>query len=187
MKNTEDFKQISGATPAEVWQQVAQDLKSQPELLQYSAILNQGAHSVVLDIDIDLGGGFESGFATTILSARFANPHGLSFAVYPQHFTDGLGKLFGMQDVVLGYPDFDEKLIVKGTHENLLPPLFADATVRQALLQLTEFTFEINLPDDAHDEAVLELFIEEGITNPARLEQLYHAFVSVLDKLSTLG
>lgn len=104
---------ISGRTEDEVWQQINSWFLANPDPLEYTAIIEQEKRKVVLDIDIDLGGGFESGFETTTLSAELKTASNFRFAVHEQHFSDEIGKFFGMEDVEIGYNEFDKKLIVK--------------------------------------------------------------------------
>jgi hypothetical protein len=182
----QEERHISGHNEDQVWAQVHSDLSQNPELLQYRALLEQQSKTVLLDIDIDLGGGFEGGFATTIFSASFPNRQGFRFALHKEGFLDEVGKFFGMQDVAIGYPDFDDRILVKTNDEARIRTMLTDATTRQVLLSLEDFTFEIVLPDEDPDEqdSTLELIIEEGITDPDRLRQIYRVFFGVLALIS---
>lgn len=180
----ETERHIRGHNEDQVWAQVESDLAQKPDLLLYRAILEQQHRAVLLDIDIDLGGGFEGGFATTIFSARFPNPDGFRFAMHEESFFDDLGKFFGMQDVEIGYQDFDDRIIVKTNDEGRIRAMLADDHIRTMLQSLKEFIFEIVPPEDdtAGEEghATLELIIEEGITDPVRLREIYHLFFGIL-------
>ena len=175
---------ISGSTEEEVWQQLAADLKN-TDMLHYKALIEQGGKKVVLDIDIDLGGGFESGYATTTLLAPVPTAAGFKFVIYQQHFVDELGKFFGMQDIVIGYPEFDEKFIIKTNDEARVKNIFADMEMRKVLRSLPDFTFEITTTSGTADEKepILQLYIEEAITEPSPLRKVYHAFRQVLTEL----
>jgi hypothetical protein len=178
-------RHITGHNEDQVWAQLERDLTQTPDLLQYRAVIEQQNKTVLLDIDIDLGGGFEGGFATTILSARFPNPAGFRFAMHEEDFFDDLGKFFGMQDVEIGYPDFDQRIIVKTNDEARVRALLTDSAIRQLLQSLEDFTFEIVLPDGEQDQdledSTLELIIEDGITDPVRLRQIYRVFFAILE------
>jgi hypothetical protein len=176
-------RHITGHNEEQVWAQVQSDLSQNPDLLQYRALLEQQNKTVLLDIDIDLGGGFEGGFATTIFSAHFRNRSGFRFALHEEGFFDDLGKFFGMQDVEIGYPDFDERILVKTNDESRIRTILTDDATREVLQSLQDFTFEIVLPDEAPDtqDSTLELIIEEGITDPARLREIYRVFFGILE------
>jgi hypothetical protein len=181
-------RHIQGQNEDEVWQQIEADLAQDPDLLFYRVVIHQQDRIVLLDIDIDLGGGFEGGFATTTFSAPLQNPGGFTFALHREHFIDELGRFFGMQDIETGYPDFDASMIVKASDTGRVRALVADSATREALLSLENFSFGILPAGDADGDAdthtaVLELSIEEGITDPARLRSLYRMFFHTLTLL----
>lgn len=57
-----------------------------------------------------------------------------SFAIHPEHFHHGFGKLLGMQDIVIGHDDFDKAFIIKGSDEGIVKNLFEDAALRRLIL-----------------------------------------------------
>ena len=176
-------KIYTGNTEDEIWQQLANDIND--ETLEYHALLQQGASKISFDIDIDLGGGFEGGYATTSYSAPMANAD-FQFAIHQEHFTDEIGKFFGMQDIMLGYPDLDNHLIIKTNNEEKIKSLFADEKTRAVFTDLTDFDFGIRMhtPDGSDiKQAFLELNIEDGILDIADLREIYHAFRKVLTTL----
>ena len=182
----EEAKIIAGNTRQEVWQQIEQDFTHNPDLFEYSAILEEQGRSVALDIDIDLGGGFEGGYALTRFVAKLKSFDDLQFSLHRQDFVDGVGKLFGMQDIKIGYDDFDKEIVVKTNKPEHLKVILADAVVRKAILSLPDFNFHIghhHSSNTAVESAFLELRIDEGITNPQKLRDIYNAFVLVLDKV----
>jgi len=179
---------ISGQNEDEVWNQLQYDLTQNPDVLQYRAQINQQNKLIHLDIDIDLGGGFEGGYATTIFSAAFRNPDRFRFAIHEEGFFDDLGKFFGMQDIEIGYPDFDKAFIIKTNDKSRVRTIFTDEEARTILLTLQDFTFEIVLTEsDATDDvndSILELIIEEGIKDPVRLRNLYRVFFGTLNLIA---
>jgi hypothetical protein len=179
---------IKGTTENEIWQQIAAQLAQTPDPLEYSAVIEQQGHRIILDIDIDLGGGFESGYETTSFTAPLPVDHGFRFAIHEQDFTDGIGKFFGMQDILIGYPEFDKKLIVKTNDPHRVKTVFADAPVRSVIQRLENFTFSITTtaaPADSEERLLLELVIERGITKADELRPIYTAFHAVLAALES--
>jgi hypothetical protein len=176
-----EFDKIyTGTTENEIWKQLDADIDE--DVLEYHALIEQNGQKISLDIDIDLGGGFEGGYATTGYSAPIAN-HNFRFAIHEEHFTDEIGKFFGMQDIKIGYPDLDHHLIIKTNDDAKIRTLFADAKVRSAFTSLTDFDFGIRLHSiegGSKKQPFLELNIEDGITDTAFLRELYHAFYMVL-------
>jgi hypothetical protein len=170
-------KTYTATTEAALWKQLAEDIND--DILEYHALLEQGHYKIMLNIDIDLGGGFEGGYATTCYSTQVTT-NGFKFAIHEEHFTDEIGKFFGMQDVKTGYPDLDHHLVIKTNDDAKVKTLFADKDVRK--------TFDLGIrmhSVDDHDEKqpYLELNIEDGITDIDTLQQLYHAFVLVLERI----
>ena len=178
-------KVIKGNTEDEIWQQITADLSNQTEILEYEALIDQGDKQIVLDIDIDLGGGFESGYESTMLRAPLHIDQDFRFAVHDEGFIDEVGKFFGMQDVETGYEEFDKATLIKSNDEEKVKALFADASVRRVMQSLDDYTFGIIMHHTNHDEKgpFLELYINTAITDAADLRQIYHAFYTVLNLL----
>jgi hypothetical protein len=179
-------KIISGVTEEEIWKQIEVDLSNDADLLEYHATIMQDDHSISLDIDIDLGGGFESGISTTNFSTVLKYNGSFRFAVHRDDFIDDIGKFFGMQDVEVGYPDLDKHLIIKTNDENKVKSLFEDNRMRVTLTELNDFDFGIHTHQIASDDSkhcFLELNIEDGIMNTGVLRELYNAFYQVLVKV----
>jgi hypothetical protein len=134
-------KIISG-NEDEIWQQITSDFR-EGDLLEYRAIIQQQNTRVLLDIDIDLGGGFEGGYESTMLRSPLKPNNNFRFAIHEEGFIDEVGKFFGMQDVVIGYPEFDKKVLIKANDEAKVKPLFADTSVREVFQSLDDFTLEL--------------------------------------------
>ncbi|RKR84970.1 hypothetical protein BDD43_5224 [Mucilaginibacter gracilis] len=176
-------KTFIGTTEDEIWQQVAADIND--EVLEYHALLKQADTEIYLDIDIDLGGGFEGGYATTAYRALLSQ-HDFKFAVHEEDFTDEIGKFFGMQDVETGYEDLDHHLIIKTNNEAKVKTLFIDANVRRVFTTLEDFDLGIrthSVDDSDEKQTFLELNIEDGITDAVTLREIYRAFYTVLKSI----
>ena len=177
-----ETKHITGSTTDDLWRQVSADLSGK-EVYEYSVLLVQGAGKVELVIDIDLGGGFESGSATTSFRAPVAPVHDFRFALHHKGLIDSAGRLFGMEDVVIGYPEFDDALIIKTNDRERTRRIFSDANVRKIFQSLRSFTLHLarhHIAGQTEKQPFLELSIEEGITDPAMLRNLYEVFLKVL-------
>lgn len=181
-------KIIRGNTEDELWQQVQADLVNPDIAWEYKAVLMQGDREIILSIDVDPGGGFESGYALTSLIAPLTISDAYHLSVSHQGFLEEAGKLFGLQDVVLGYPGFDEKVLIKTNDAEKTKALFTDADVRETIGSLPSFSLKIThhqTPQSENKVAYLELQIDEEITDIATLQKLYHAvftLATTLDK-----
>jgi hypothetical protein len=182
----EEQRIISGTSEDEIWLQVEAGM-SDASLLEYETVIEQGGHRVRINIDIDPGGGFEGGYELTTITAALMNERDFRFAIHHESFLDEIGKFLGMQDVEIGYPEFDKQLIVKTNNEQLAKYIFADENTRRTFQALTDFSFGIThhrSGDEGEKVPFLELEIDRGITDSTELRQLYHAFFSVLTKLA---
>lgn len=160
-------------------------LQRQSEAFQHMVALQQNGRRILLEVDIDPGGGFESGYATTRLSAPVAEGGDFAFTIHPEGFLADFAKLFGLQDEVVGYPEFDEKVIIKTNHKEKVRAVFADETTRQILSMLSNFTLQLRIEDDGR--RLLQLELEEGITDPASIMNLYKTFLNVLEQVEKIG
>ncbi len=182
----QEQKFIYGNSEEEVWQQLQADLAREEGLLQYTALLEQQGRKVVLDIDIDPGGGFEGGYAFTRLSAPLQRRDDFKFHIHDEGFLADVGKLLGMQDVVIGYPEFDDKVIIKTNNKDRIRQLFSAAEVREVFSALPDFNLQVKEHElDDSQQTFLELEIEEAITDLPRLRRIYSAFYQVLEALDT--
>lgn len=178
-----EVKVISGDNLDEIWRQLAADIDSNGLLLQYNSLIDHLNKKIFLEIDIDPGGGFESGYQTTKFSSRIQNSTHFEFAIHHQGFIDEIGKFFGMQDVITGFPEFDKKVIVKTNDEAKVISIFSDEKIRNVFKDLTDFVFHTTFnitPRSDSEGNFIELNIEDGITDPIMLREIYEGFYLVL-------
>ena len=129
----------------------------------------------------------------TRMRAPYVNPDGFRFRVYRHGVFSDLGKLFGMQDVEVGQPEFDRDFIIKGNDEGKLRQLFANPKIRELISGQKDLNFSVK--DDegwfgpAFPEGVDELaFLVVGIIKDIeRLKHLYELFAETLDELCRIG
>lgn len=180
-----DKKIFSGDTEEEIWQKLRKDITGKQDLTQYRVILDLQNNKTILDIDIDPGGGFESGYAITRFISPLFSTTDFRLTIYKEGLLDRAGKFLGMEDVVIGYPEFDEKFIIKTNNEKKAREIFSHETVRKTFSSLPDLTLQITkkeLPDN--DSPSLVLTIEEGITEPDQLKRVFNAFHHVLNSLN---
>lgn len=188
----EKQKIIKGNSDAEIWNQVRADLGDISYPFMYSADIQHNDKSVFLNIEIDLGGGFESGFQSTsltapvpiqftTLSSRINEHKGFRFALHDEDFIDKVGKFFGMEDVKTGYLEFDKKLVVKTNDIERVKEVFADEQTRKVFQTLPGFNLHIAYYDHEDRHSSLELTIDRDITNVEELHKIYDAFINVLN------
>jgi len=180
----EDQKIITGITEDEIWSTLAPDFAVEDDMLTYDVIIRQGKSDIRLYIDIDPGGGFEGGSEITQFSTVLVRDTDFRFAIHHEDFFDEVGKFFGMQDVEIGSSELDKQVVIKTNDEEKIKQILSDPAVQAAFTTIDDFDFGIHkhLLSSEHNP-VLELNINEGVTDIARLRVLYHAFYSVLNQL----
>lgn len=129
----------------------------------------------------------------TRMRAPFRNPGGFRFLVYRKSIFSGIGKFFGMQDIEVNDPPFDDDFIVQGTDENKVKLLLASPKIRELIAAQKDVNFGVK--DDEgwfgtkFPEGVDELhFAVAGIIKDVdRLKLLYDLFAETLDELCRMG
>lgn len=175
-------KILSAPTEELLWDQLIADFKNDPDPLEYHTILEQQDQRVILDIFNNHAVGFEA-MAFTSFNAYIYDRSNFRFAIHNESFKDEIAKIFGMQDIVLGYKDFDERFMIKSNDESKTTTLFANPEIRDTLLLLPPLSFSIveyTLEDADGKAPFLELKIEKSITDVEMLRKVYNAFFSVL-------
>jgi len=173
----QNIKTFSGNNETDIWTQVAEDMGS-TGLLDYQVQINQGGHLVNIVVDIDLGGGFEGGFEMTEFSASLGAESEYKFAIHNEDFLDEIGKFFGMQDVALGYAEFDKKVIVKTNNDDTTRKLFAGHPL-QTFINEIGTNFNLAITGSGHDRK-LEMTLEKGVTDVHALQKMYGFFYGLL-------
>ena len=129
----------------------------------------------------------------TRMRAPFVNPSGFRFLVYRKSIFSGVGKFFGMQDIEVNDPPFDDDFIVQGTDEHKVRLLLASPKIRAMIAAQKDLHFGVK--DDEgwfgtkFPEGVDELhFAVAGVIKDVdRLKQLYDLFAETLDELCRMG
>lgn len=172
---------VTGTSEEEIWQQLAPDFEEDNAILEYQAILDQSGRKVILDIDIDPGGGFEGGYATTSFSSPILNNNNFDLEMYKQTLFAEAGKLFGLEDVETGYAEIDKKFIVKTNNEPLVKEIFSDYSVRKLFEGEEDLELSTNnRKEDEEEIKFLELTFEDGITDRDRLKEIYTSFFKII-------
>ena len=129
----------------------------------------------------------------TRMRAPYINQDGFRFKIYRQGFFSELGKKLGMQDVEIGYPDFDDQFIIQGNDEYKLQLLFKNVNIRQLVEAQPEISLIVK-----DDEGWLINRFPEGvdllsfqvvgvIKDVERLKHLYSLFAEILHQLCHIG
>jgi hypothetical protein len=129
----------------------------------------------------------------TRVRAPFVNADGFYFKVYRASLFTNLGKALGMQDVTIGFGDFDEAFVIQTNDESKARRLLAKPRLRE--LMMSQPRLSICVKDEEgmfrkqFPEHVDELYFDvNGIVKDIdRLEKLFELFAETLDGLCEIG
>ena len=187
-------KGIFGPSKDEIWAQIAKDIGGEfieggfwgEDVLLYK----HGEWQILLDnYTIMMPTGTVTIPVTyTRMRAPFINKDGLYFNIYREGFFSTIRKLFGMQDIKIGDPFFDNEFIIKGNNPDKIKLLLADAKIKELCQKQPQIHFEIK--DDEgwlgpdFPEGVDQLSFQCGVINEtALLKSLFELFSVTLERL----
>lgn len=175
---------IEGKSEDEIWKIIADQLTAKENNLDYTAQFLTQKHCVILDIDIHPDRGEENEKPVTCFSAKLPDETNFRFKIEKQGLKQEIGKIFGMQDVIIGHPVFDKKFLIQSNAEEKVKELFSNSEVTEILLKHPVIDFKIRERKiGANKEIVLGLYLEGGITEPEKLKDLFQPFKIVLSLL----
>jgi hypothetical protein len=189
------LRDLFGPSKDEIWQQLAAETGAHYRPGEFwTGSKVQGFHgqwTITLDTFTVHHGKTHSTY--TRLRAPYVNPDGFRFTIYRKGLFSDLGKLFGMADVEVGHPEFDEQFIIQGNDDRQLVALFANPQVRGLLRE--QPAVYLTVRDDegwfgaTFPEGVDELYFKARgvIRDVEQLRQLYELFSHVLDQLCRIG
>jgi hypothetical protein len=129
----------------------------------------------------------------TRIRAPYVNKDNFRFTIYRENVFGKIGKLFGMQDIQVGYPEFDKRYIIKGNIDYKVQMLFANPRIRELILFQPNIHFQIKDDDGwfgtSFPEGVDELYFQVVgvIKDIERLRSLFLLFSETLNHLCHLG
>lgn len=189
------FMGLFGPSKKEIWQQLADEIHANYVNKGFLGNDRVEAHvdswTVVLDTYTVSTG--KSAITYTRMRAPFINIDGFYFKIYRKGIFSALGKMLGMEDISVGYEEFDDDFIIKSNYEEKVKQLFSSERIR-SLIQ-AQPNINLQIKDDegffiAHfPEGVDELYFEVTgvIKDIDRLKELYELFAEVLKELCDIG
>jgi hypothetical protein len=190
------FRTLFGPSKEEIWRQFAIEIGAtivpggfwKGDRIEAT----HGSWTVVLDTYTVSAG--KTTITYTRMRAPYVTPDGFHFKIYREGIFSEIGKWFGMQDVTVGYEDFDRDFIIKGNDEGRLRQLFSNQKVRELIAVQPEIYFSVedgdgNVWTKMFPAGVDELKFQVAgvIKDLDRLKLLYELFAETLDELCRMG
>lgn len=186
---------LFGPSKKEIWQQLAEEIRADYVNNGFWSGDRVEAHVdnwvVVLDTYTVSTG--KSAITYTRMRAPFVNLDNFYFKIYRNGIFSGLGKVLGMEDINIGYEEFDDDFIIKSNSEEKVKQLFSNASIRSLIQDQHQINLEIK--DDEgffkkhFPEGVDELYFQVTgvIKDIDTLKGLYELFAEVLKELCSMG
>jgi len=109
------------------------------------------------------------------------------FEIYPEELIRKIEKIFGVQDIEIGYPEFDKAFIVKSNNEFKIKSLLRNANIRNLLLEQKNLNIQLSnqngIWEQPKNQFELSYYIDGEIHNVANLIKLLELFKIILDEL----
>lgn len=129
----------------------------------------------------------------TRMRAPYVTPDGFHFTVYRKGLFSEVGKWFGMQDVTVGFEDFDREFVIKGNDEEKLRRLFSSQKIRELIAAQPDIHFSVEDDDGGWTKMFpagvdeLRFQVAGVIKDLERVKLLYELFAETLDELCRMG
>src|SRR5262245_49293910 len=188
------LRNLFGPSKDEVWSQLSQEISA--DFVKGGFWRGSKVQATVKEWTVTLDTFTVSTGKTHItytrMRAPYVNKDGFRFKIYRKGVFSGLGKLLGMQDVEVGYPEFDNEFIIQGNDANKLRLLFENPAIRRLIEAQPEISLEIK--DDEgwfgaqFPEGVDEFYFQVVgvIKEIERLKLLHELFAKTLDHLCAI-
>lgn len=189
------LREIFGPSQKEVWDKLCNEIDA--DLVEEGFWKGNKVIAKVREWTITLDTYTVSTGKTTVVYTRmrapYVNKDGFRFKIYRKGIFSELGKIFGMQDIKVGYSGFDDNFIINGNDDNKLKELFSNSRIRELIELQPQISFEVK--DDEgwfgteFPEGVDELYFQVTgiIKDVERLKTLYYLFAEVLNQLCIIG
>ena len=174
-------KGIFGPSKDEIWSQIATDIDGEfidggfwgKDVLIYK----HGEWQILLDTYTQTTSTGTTTTSTTYtrMRAPFINKDGLYFKITREGFFSSIGKFFGMQDIEIGDPFFDDQFIIKGNNPEKIKLLLAEPKIKELCQQQPRIYFTIK-----DDEGWFGTDFPEGV------DELYFSCVGVIKETTLL-
>lgn len=130
---------------------------------------------------------------TTRVIAPIILTDGFRFEIYREEFIRKIEKLFGAQDIKIGYPDFDKAFIIKSNNEFKIKVLLRNKEIRELIEAQTEVNLEISDQKGIWGEKLqkneyeLSYFMDGEIKNIQTLKSLLELFKLIINELHQMN
>jgi hypothetical protein len=189
------LREIFGPSKKEIWRslsdQIGSEFKDGGFFSEDKVVARVKDWTLTLDTYTVSTG--KTSITYTRMRAPYVNKDGFRFKIYRKGVFSEIGKMFGSQDVEIGFPEFDEDFIIKGNDEQKLRSLFANNKIRELIALQPDICLEVK--DDegwfatSFPEGVDELYFSVSgvIKDIELLKALFDLYGEVLNQMCLMG
>ena len=186
------LRNILGPSKDEIWGQIATEIGGDyidagfwgKDVLVY----RHNEWEFILDT-YSQSSGQHSTTTYTRLRVPFLNKDGFRFKIFREHFFSSIGKFFGMQDIQIGDPFFDDSFIIKANDQYKIQRLLGDDDLKTLINR--QPNIHVQIKDDEgwfaqkYPEGVDVLYFEctSVMKKKEDLHNLFQLFTAILDRL----
>jgi hypothetical protein len=147
----------------------------------------------VITLDVEVVHTGKVAIPFTRVRAPYVNADNFRFTIHRKSIFTGLGKYLGMQDIVVGFREFDEEFVIKGSESAKVIALFQNARLRELISAQPELHFSVKesggffgrkYPENVD---LLEFRVSGVIKDVSRLKLLFDLLAETLDELCRMG
>lgn len=185
------WRQLFGPSKEEIWRQLSHELCGD---FQEGGVWGVDRVQVrhedwVITLDHYTVSTGKSSVTYTRMRAPFVNPSLFRFTVYRANIFTGLGKLFGMQDIEVGNPFFDDAFVIQGNQPERVRSLFQNPRLVDLIMPHPQFHLAV-MDDEGwfgarFPDGVDQLWFQVVgiIKDLVLLRLLFDTFITVLNTL----
>lgn len=175
-----------------VWKEIAGDLGGIYEKGTFTKMekirIPHGESEIVIDNAIIMAG--TTPITYTRIRSVFVNPSQFEFKIYHEGFFSSVGKMLGMQDILIGDEKIDETFVIKSKSEYQIQKLLSDPELKVLLLTGKPIQLEIKLRDGElqnERESILQYQASGQIKDIDVLQNIIEIFKRVIDLMIEFG
>jgi len=185
------LKEIFGPSKEEVWKKLSDEIGANfidGGFFRGDKIIAR-VKEWVITIDTYTVSNGKTNTTFTRIRAPYINKDNFRFKIHRKGLLSGLGKIFAVEDIEIGFSEFDEDFIINGNNTEKVNKLFSNPNIRE-LIQFQKGIF-LEIRDDEgwfgteFPEGVDELYFQVYgvIKDIDRLKKLYYLFAEILNQL----
>ena len=144
-------------------------LYSDPKLHFY-----HGSNKITLDT---VSGRYST---TTYVEATLDQHVNKKMVIYKEKYISKIGKILGMQDIELGYPDFDQEIIVKGSDEKFVKKVLTNEIQYLLLKQIKKL--EINI---IFRNGYLGIYFKDYFRSEEDCDDVFNLCIKLVDNITS--